>query len=213
MAVQQDCGGGNDQRRREDRHGDRTTEALHALDEWRLPAARGGHRAREAADLGRCAGGHDDAVRAPARDGRPGVCAVAPVAERRSGVTEPRRLLRHRQRLAGQQGLVDFEAAGVEQAQVRRHGLPAFEQHHVSPHQLGSVDLAGAAVAHDGRTDAQQSLQSGAVPLGLPFLPRAERGIDQQHESDEACVREAPERDRARRSGEQYVDEGAVQLA
>ena len=85
------------------------------------------------------------------------------------------RVLGRRQGFAGQQRLVDLQSVTVQQPEVRRHVLAAFERDDVAPHELGGVDLAGHAVAHDGGADPQQALQRLALLFGIPFLPRPER--------------------------------------
>jgi hypothetical protein len=72
------------------------------------------------------------------------------------GLVERLGRLGDRQRLAGEQRLVDPQRRRREQAQIGRDADTGLEQHDVAAHQFAALDLPLAPVAQDTRVRRQQ---------------------------------------------------------
>jgi len=95
----------------------------------------------------------------------------------------------HRDRLAGQDGLIDLEVDRLDQPQVRRHPIPGVEDHYVPRHQLPRGDPLLHALPEDGghrRSHPTQRLQG---PLRAVFLDEAEQDGEEDDDHDDHRLR------------------------
>ena len=185
---------------------------LHALNERRPPPFRAYDVQRETADGALRAGGHHHPVAAAARDHCTGVQHVQAIGNRRAGLAGPVGVLRHGQRLAREQGLVDLESVRGNETDVRRDPVAGFEVHDVARHERLGIDVEHPLAAAHGRADTQQLLQGLAGPLGTRLLHGADDGVDEQHAEYEGGVLCLADQQRHRRGNGEQVDQGAPEL-
>jgi len=166
----------------------------------------------DAANLG-AAPGRRDHARDPSRQHRgAGVEHVAPVAERRIGREHGIGLLGGRQGFAGQQGFIDAQLPGAEQAQVGRHQSAGNQAHHIARDQLGGLDPARHAVAQDHRELAHQDVERRGAARRPPLLVGADRGVELEHHEDKAGVGPFPDQERYQGCGQQQIHQRVLEL-
>ena len=87
---------------------------------------------------------------------------VGPVAEGDVGTRRARRVLGHRDALAGQGGLLRLERRGLQDASVRRHDVAGLHLHHVPGNEVGRRQEVSCRRASPGP----------AAPAGWPARRR-----------------------------------------
>jgi hypothetical protein len=165
----------------------------------------------DAADLGRNAGRDGNAGALARRDHRAGEGHAAAVAER--GVHRHCALaLLRRNRLAGQEGLVDQQAARPDEPEVGGNAVAGLDQHDVPGHDLGRRDADPASVPHDVGARGDHAADGGERVLGLALLHKADDRVYHYHGDDDDgvdVVAECPCNDGA---GKEDVDQRVVEL-
>ena len=129
-----------------------------------------------------------------------------PVAERDLAVGQRARVLGHRRALAGQRGLLHLQRGRGHDPPVRRDHVPGLEQHDVTRHQLGRLDLARPAPARRTRACGTCSFASAST-LARAFSSWAEpiTTLNVTRPSTTSAVGDLHDRE-ARRDHEQQHD-------
>ena len=187
-------------------------EPLHA-DEQGGGAAGGAHHVEsQLADGGSGAGGDDDAFAAAADDDGAREGHVVAIAEGRIRRAHPRRILADGQRFAGQQRLVDVEAVGRKQADIRGHAVAGFKPEDIAGDQLRGIDFVHLFVAEHGGADPQQLLQGTGTLFGAPLLVAADAGVEEKNEGDEDRIGEIAGEERQHGGKQEDVDQRTSEL-
>ncbi len=96
--------------------------------------------------------------------------------------------LRHRFRLTAEQRLIEFQPIGNDHRRVHRNLITRVQfEDVVEDHRLHR-NLGQLTAAHDARTGGGEDGQPVQRPLGPQLLPDADRGIDREHESEQAVL-------------------------
>jgi hypothetical protein len=159
----------------------------------------------DAADLGRHAGGDHHAARLAGGD--QGARVRHAVARAELGTPRARRfLLGRRHRLAGEQRLVEQQAARVAAAHVGRHAVAGLEQHHVAGTRLATGTLRRAPSRSTAACGAIRRRIASSAFLRLALLDEADQRVEQHHGNDHRSVDRVAEDRRRERRGEQEID-------
>ncbi len=170
-----------------------------------------GQQLRDAPDLGRAAGGDDDAGgRAVVHQGRR-VRHVGAVGEHGVGRQRVGALL-DRQRLAGQRGLGHAQLAHLEQPQVGRHLVARSQQDDVSGHQLARVDALALPAAQHGGLGGQRARQRLERTQRLALLDEADHRVEEDHAEDHRRIGIRADRQLDDGGHQQDVDQHLVKL-
>jgi hypothetical protein len=122
-------------------------------------------------------------------------------------------VLLDRDRLPGEGGFLDFEAACREKAHVRWHPVARGQLHNVAGHEFGGWQRRLLSVAQHGRglgDHVHERLDGLAGPV---LLDEADKGVQDHDAQDYESVHDLAHDDRQGDGGEEYVDEGVVDLA
>ena len=126
-------------------------------------------------------------------------------------------LLGHRQRFAGQGGLVDLEVAGLEQSGVGRHHLTGAHLDDVAgPKSFGRDVLAVVFGQLADPAAGERVLHGHQAPqdaFGVQLLFGGERGVGQQHAADEHGVQRRAEQCAGHRAGREDRGDRIGQVA
>ena len=96
------------------------------------------------------------------------------------------------QGLAGDGGLVRFQASAVQQSGVGRHQVTGFQLDQVAGHQLGGVHAAELVVADDPRLRGAHLPEGVQSPLGAGLLGEGDAGVDQDDDQDDDRIQPVP---------------------
>ena len=132
------------------------------------------------ADLGARAGLDHDPPAAAADHARAAVDDVPTVGERHPGVDRHRQLL-DRARLAGQGGLLDREAVGVEHPRVGRDRVARLKLDDVARHERVGVEHDVLPVAPDAGPDRTRPAQGGDRAVPGPLGGGAHGAVEPEH--------------------------------
>ncbi len=175
--------GDHRRRNRQCQHGEPLAEPVEPAFERRCLRPCRAHQAADGAKLGRHAGGGDHAQRRAGTHRGAAIQHAGALGERGGG-RQRIGVLGDRQRLAGQRRFVRLHARGLQQAQVRRHQVAAFQQHDVAPHQPLRRQLpqtTGAAHAAGGDAEPAQRLHGAH---GAQLADKADDGVERDHRQD-----------------------------
>jgi hypothetical protein len=170
------------------------------------------HQPGDRSELGRRAGGDDDARAAAGGDRCAGVGHARPIRQPRRRVHRFD-LLGHRHGLAGQQGLVDLQRVHRHQPQVRGHPHARLEQHDIAGDDLAAVDLVFPAVADDAGVRNHELHEGSHRPFRLALLGEPDHCIERQHCRDHRRVEMLAQQHGHGERGEEDEDERAAELA
>ena len=116
-------------------------------------------------------------------------------------------------RFAGQCRLVHPQLRHLVQAQVGRHQVAGFEQHHAAGHQvLGLHHLHLPAGAAHGGLRRRQLLQRLQGLVGAPFLPEADGRVEQHDQQDDHRAGQVADQARQHRRRQQHDDHEVAKL-
>ncbi|GAA3141263.1 hypothetical protein GCM10017687_67410 [Streptomyces echinatus] len=170
-----------------------------------------------AGGLGAVADVDHDGPALPRHHGRPLEDHAAPFGHQ--GVRGGVRLLLHRQRLAGQGGLVHLQAVLPQEPGVGGHHVVPLEVDHMprpEPARLHGAGAAGRGLFL-GRDQARLLLllrdQPGQRPLGPQPLDAAHQGVQVEGADDEQRVHDGAEDRRRRRADRQHRGERIMEFA
>ncbi len=138
---------------------------------------------------------------------------VGAIAE--SGVAggDGRDLLVHRERLAGERGLLDLQAHRFDQAQVRRHDVARLEEHEIAGHQFAGRDVRDLAVADDARVRRAEPAQRGHGAFGPVLLDEADHRVQDHDDHDRDGVLRLAHHPGNHRRHQQHDDHEVGELA
>ena len=142
------------------------------------------------AELGLHAGGDDDGAGVARDDGRSrqhDIGAVQRVLAEARG-----RLAHHRNRLAGDRGVVDPHRERLDHAAIGGDQVAGFQCDHVAGDQVGGGPLLENPVAHHPDLVRQQLLQGRERVLGTIDLDEREEAVDHDHPDDRPAERAHP---------------------
>ena len=138
---------------------------------------------------------------------------IVPISAHEPEPCPPRRPSSHRERLAGEHGLVALELGGVEQADVGRDDVADREVHDVAGHQRGHVDALGCAVPHHERGVADLRVQRLDRLLGPELVHEAEADRERHDHADDHRVGGIAREPRDRGRGEEQQEQRVAELA
>ncbi len=198
-------------RHRQHRQGDLPRELGHLPDQRGCQALHPGDQGVDPAEFGRGTRRDDDTDALTGGDEGSGERHGKAVAERRAGVDRGNRLV-DRHRLAGQDRLVDPEAARLDQPEVGRHPVTGLEQHDVARHHRLCRDGRPPAVPQDRGVRIDHGADRLQRPLRASLLDEADDGVGDHHGEDHQRVRKVAERARQHAGRHQHVDQQVVEL-
>lgn len=95
--------------------------------------------------------------------------------------------------LAGQDRLVDPQAAGPQEAEVRGHTVAGFDQHDVARHELRHRHADALTIPQDMRLGGDEVAHRREGIFRLALLEEANDRIEQHDGEDRAAVNKVPE--------------------
>lgn len=191
--------------------GQPAAEMIHLAQQRRGQVLDAGEHLVDLAQLGRRAGGDDDARRLAEHHQRAGIGHAVAIAQRRVGRHRIGAFF-HRQGFAGERGFLDAQFLHLHQAQVGRHSVAGDQQHAVARHQLGGVYLPAVAAAHHGGVRGQHGADGIQRGFGLAFLDEADDGVDHHGGEQHAGIDPVPEDGGDHRRAEHHVEQDIVEL-
>ena len=114
--------------------------------------------------------------------------------------------------LAGEDRLVDLQAAGLEQPAIGHHLVSRAQHDRVPGDHVVDVDLALRTVAQDPRPRRREQRQAIERSLGPHLLDDPDARVDHQDRREEQ-IRELSRRDQGNRAGRQHEVEQREQIA
>ena len=96
------------------------------------------------------------------------------------------------QGLAGDGGLVRFQASAVQQPGVSRHQIAGFQLDQVAGHQQGGVRALELVIADDPCLGGAHLPEGFQGPLGAGLLGEGDAGVDQDDDQDDNRVQPVP---------------------
>ena len=177
------------------------------LERGRVAQERG-----ERADLGLHAGCGHDGLGPPTGDDRLHEEAVGTVADGRVGGGDPLERLAHRERLAGERGLVDLEVVGHDERRVGGDAVPGLQEHDVTRHQCVGRELHHRATAPDAGRVGEHRAEGVEALLRSTLLHEAEQGVGDHHDPDDDRVLQIAHCGGEHRRTDQDQDEEAAEL-
>jgi hypothetical protein len=115
-------------------------------------------------------------------------------------------LLRRRDALAGQRGLVDLERGGGQDARVGRDQVAGLDVDDVTRDELVHGDLGEVAVPADLRLDHHHLLERGGARLRLALLVHRHPGVEERQQDEEDAGEELAGQEEAGDAGHQEHD-------
>jgi hypothetical protein len=131
----------------------------------------------------------------------------------RSATGVPDHLLLHRERLAGERGLVALEAEGLDEPRVRGNPIAGLEQQQVAGDQFSRAHPSGRAVAHHRDHRREHLPERIERPLGAVLLDEPEQRAEEHDRQDDPGVHQLAERRRQARRREQDHDQRVLELS
>src|SRR5690606_16569711 len=115
-------------------------------------------------------------------------------------------------RLAGENGLLHGQAASLEQAQIRWHFVPRFEQHNVAGNQGLAFDAATIAIPKN-RGFWSQHLANGVDSFfRLALLNKADDAVDDNHGNNDNRIDKMAEQRSDDGGSQQHIDENVMEM-
>ena len=172
----------------------------------------------DAAHLRAHAGRGHDRPPVPVGGGGAAEHHVVAIAERRVAV-DRRRVLGHRDALAGQRGFGGLQRRRFDEAPVGRDRVALFDEHDVAGDHVGRGDALPAAAAHDRGASRGHRAQGGDRGLGARLLQVAHRRVEEHDREDRdgfvgqrRVALDQPQDGGDRRRHQQQHDEDVLEL-